>query len=285
MTQDVEKPLISVLMTCYNREKYIAEAIESVLSSTYQNFELIIVDDCSNDKTVEIAKAYKSKDKRIRFYENEHNLTQWPNRNKAAGLAIGSLIMWVDSDDEIQPDAIEYVVQQFMIFPEIKFSTIYHKNDIQIPTVLSSERSIRNHFFKEGFLNIGPGGTAIKTIFFKSIGGFPETYGPIGDMYFNLKAASNSDVLLLPYNYLIYRRHEGQEINNSYSYLCDGFRYLSDAMELQDLPLSEKEKKIILKKSARANVRSLASHIKNTGEIKKAWQAFRISGIRIMDLF
>ena len=47
------QPLVSVLMTAYNREKYIAEAIESVLASTYQNFELIIVDDCSKDKTVE----------------------------------------------------------------------------------------------------------------------------------------------------------------------------------------------------------------------------------------
>ena len=50
--------LVSVLMTAYNREKYIGEAIESVLSSTYENFELIITDDCSIDRTVSIAKEY-----------------------------------------------------------------------------------------------------------------------------------------------------------------------------------------------------------------------------------
>ena len=53
------QPLVSILMTAYNREKYIAEAIESVLASTYKNFELIIVDDCSKDGTVAIAKTYQ----------------------------------------------------------------------------------------------------------------------------------------------------------------------------------------------------------------------------------
>ena len=55
----MEQPLVSVLMTAYNREKYIAEAIESVLASTCKNFELIIVDDCSADNTVAIARGYE----------------------------------------------------------------------------------------------------------------------------------------------------------------------------------------------------------------------------------
>ncbi len=60
-----EYPLVSVLMTTYNREQYLPEAIESVLSSCYKNFELIIVDDKSNDDTPNIAKAYELKDKRV----------------------------------------------------------------------------------------------------------------------------------------------------------------------------------------------------------------------------
>ena len=62
--------LISVLMTVYNREKYIAEAIESVINSSYQNWELIIVDDQSKDRSVEIARCY-GKDDRIKVYINE----------------------------------------------------------------------------------------------------------------------------------------------------------------------------------------------------------------------
>ena len=64
-------PLVSVLMTAYNREKYISEAIESVLASTYTNFELIIVDDCSTDNTLAIAKSYEKNDARIKVYLNE----------------------------------------------------------------------------------------------------------------------------------------------------------------------------------------------------------------------
>ena len=61
-------------MTSYNREKYIAQAIESVLASTYKDFELIIVDDCSKDNTVGIAKKYEELDSRVKVYVNEFNL-------------------------------------------------------------------------------------------------------------------------------------------------------------------------------------------------------------------
>ena len=76
-------PLVSILMTCYNREKYIGEAIESVLASSYTNLELIIVDDHSSDNTVGIARAYAAKDSRVNVYVNELNLGDYPNRNKA----------------------------------------------------------------------------------------------------------------------------------------------------------------------------------------------------------
>ena len=65
-----DQPLVSVLMTAYNREKYISEAIESVLSSTFKNFELIIVDDGSVDNTVKIARGYELKDSRIKVFTN-----------------------------------------------------------------------------------------------------------------------------------------------------------------------------------------------------------------------
>ena len=86
--------LVSVLMTSFNRDKYIAEAIDSVLASTYQNWELIIVDDCSKDKTVEIAKSYEAKDNRIKVYVNKKNLGDYPNRNKAASYAKGKYIKY-----------------------------------------------------------------------------------------------------------------------------------------------------------------------------------------------
>ena len=70
-----EQPLVSVLMTAYNRELLIAEAIDSVLASTYQNFELIISDDASSDNTFKIANEFAARDSRIKIWVNEtyHN--------------------------------------------------------------------------------------------------------------------------------------------------------------------------------------------------------------------
>ena len=74
LTEPEKMPLVSVLMTAYNREKYISAAIESVLESTYTNFELIIVDDGSTDRTIEIAKTFAVNDARIKVYINKPNV-------------------------------------------------------------------------------------------------------------------------------------------------------------------------------------------------------------------
>lgn len=107
---------ISVLMTAYNREKYISQSIESVLSSTHNDFELIIVDDCSKDKTVEIAKWYEKTDSRIRVYVNEENLGDYPNRKKAVTFASGKYIKYLDSDDIMYPSCLETMVTSVSIF-------------------------------------------------------------------------------------------------------------------------------------------------------------------------
>src|SRR5579862_3435759 len=112
-----EAPLVSVLMTAYNREKYIAEAIESVLASMYKNFELIIVDDCSKDKTVDIARSYELKDSRIHVYVNEENLGDYPNRNRAASYAKGKYIKYVDSDDFLYPFGLWIMVSRMEAHP------------------------------------------------------------------------------------------------------------------------------------------------------------------------
>ncbi len=88
-----DQPLVSVLMTAFNREKYIAVAIQSVLNSSYKNFELIIADDGSTDNTVAIARSYANLDLRITVFINEKNLGDYSNRNKAATYAKGEFII------------------------------------------------------------------------------------------------------------------------------------------------------------------------------------------------
>ena len=74
-------PVVSVLMAAYNTENYIGESIQSILSQTYKNFEFIIVDDCSTDKTYDIIGTYGAADKRIKYFKNIRNLGISGNRN------------------------------------------------------------------------------------------------------------------------------------------------------------------------------------------------------------
>src|ERR1700683_2785622 len=94
-------PLVSVLITVYNRERYLAAAVDSVLAQTMQDFEVIIVDDLSTDRSVEIAQTYAARVPRIRFLRNERNLGDYPNRMQAAEQARGRYLKYVDSDDLI----------------------------------------------------------------------------------------------------------------------------------------------------------------------------------------
>lgn len=243
-------PLVSVLMTAYNRAQFIAEAIESVLASTWQNFELIIVDDCSHDDTVAIAKKYELLDSRIKLYVNEKNLGDYPNRNKAASYAKGKYLMSLDSDDIMNKDGIEKCMNAMLKFHHIKFAA-YYRLPATEPFLCDSKTAIQNHFFKEPYLLIGPGGTIIERDYFNEINGFPEKYGPANDSYYNLKAVAKTPVLLLPFQFLFYRIHAGQEINNSYGYLCNNYRYLDDALNELDLHLTLTQTKWLHKKNKR----------------------------------
>ena len=154
-------------MTAYNREKYIAEAIESVLGSSYTNFELIIVDDGSTDNTVAIARSFEAKDKRIKVFINDKNLGDYPNRNKAAGYANGKYLKYVDSDDKLFPEGLQYCVQNMENFENADWAIIY-PDTIPNEFVLISKEALEWHFFKRPFLKSGPGGTIIKRDFFNN---------------------------------------------------------------------------------------------------------------------
>lgn len=208
-----ERALVSVLMTAYNREKYIAEAIESVLASTYTNFELIIVDDCSKDKTVEIAKNYELKDRRIKVYVNEVNLGDYPNRNKAASYAIGKYLKYLDSDDLLYRYSLEAFVYFMEDCPDVAFgvSSLHGSTEKPFPHIFNPSESIRHHFFKKNFLDCAPTGTIINTEAFISLGGFSGKR-MIGDIEFGLYCASKYKVMLLPPALIFWREHGEQEV-------------------------------------------------------------------------
>ncbi|NJJ41638.1 glycosyltransferase family 2 protein [Paenibacillus apii] len=99
--------LISIIMPAYNCEKYVEEAINSVLAQTYQNYELIVIDDGSTDGTVKKIENLRKVDNRIRLYINEKNQGVAETRNKGVSIAKGDWIAFLDSDDCWKEEKLE----------------------------------------------------------------------------------------------------------------------------------------------------------------------------------
>lgn len=102
----MENPLVSVIMPAYNGEKYIGEAIDSIIAQSYQDWELIIVEDCSTDRTLTVIENYLM-DSRIRLFQNEQNLGIAASRNRAIELSLGKYIAIQDDDDVSFPERLE----------------------------------------------------------------------------------------------------------------------------------------------------------------------------------
>lgn len=99
--------LISIVLPIYNGEKYMRQSIDSVLSQTYQNWELLIMDDGSTDQTASIAREYASRDSRIHYYKNPQNLRLPRNLNRGFSLAKGAYLTWTSDDNYYYPKALE----------------------------------------------------------------------------------------------------------------------------------------------------------------------------------
>lgn len=104
--RDSHKPLISVIMPVWNREFLVSQAIESVLSQTYANFELVVVDDGSDDRTLEIVNEFMAKDDRVRVHSGGHRGVSHA-RNLGVEQASGELVAFLDSDNRWEPDYLE----------------------------------------------------------------------------------------------------------------------------------------------------------------------------------
>ena len=100
-------PKISLIMSVYNGEDYLAETIDSVLSQTFTEWEFIIINDCSTDNTSKILAEYASKDARVKVHTNKTNLRLPSSLNKALSLAEGKYIARMDSDDICMPDRLQ----------------------------------------------------------------------------------------------------------------------------------------------------------------------------------
>jgi glycosyltransferase involved in cell wall biosynthesis len=104
-------PLVSVGLFVYNGERFLEETLDSILNQTLTDFELIISDNASTDRTGEIAQAYAKRDDRIRYYRNEKNIGAGRNIQRVCELATGKYFKWAAADDLLEPDFLRRCVE------------------------------------------------------------------------------------------------------------------------------------------------------------------------------
>ncbi len=119
MDKILTPPHVTVLLSVYNGERFLAEAIDSILCQSYKNYEFIIIDDASTDSTAEILKRYEREDSRIKIVTNAVNLRLAASLNKGISLASGELIARMDADDVSLPGRLEKQVAFMQANPNV----------------------------------------------------------------------------------------------------------------------------------------------------------------------
>ena len=116
-------PAVSVIIPMFNAEKYIADALDSLLAQTFQDYEVILVNDCSTDKSRQIVETYLEEfDGRLKLYDNEQNSKVGVTRNKGLNLSQGEYVFFMDSDDWLTPTALE---EMYTLAEDHKADVVY----------------------------------------------------------------------------------------------------------------------------------------------------------------
>lgn len=280
----MQNPLVSVLMTVYNRERFLRDAVISVLQSGFTDFELIIVDDCSSDASALLAAELAGIDSRIRFVQNEKNLGDYGNRAKAASLARGRYLKYVDSDDMIYPHTLDVMYRSVSSFTNTGLALSHSQSEAErpYPWCLSSEEAWHRHFLGRGCLACGPTGAIICRQAFENVGGFRAGWGVLSDIDLWLRLAAIRPVVLMPPGLVWWRRHAGQEYSSGgaeFIYLTKGMALTRDSLGSSDNPLHPADTRFALRRAEQHHARRLLSLLLRAGRPRLFWQAFRQSGL------
>ncbi len=209
-------PQVSVVMPVYNGEKYLAEAIESILSQTLSGLELIVVDDCSTDGSAAIVRDYANRDERIRLLQHDHNQGSASARNSGIAASRGELIAAMDCDDISLPRRLEKQANFLQSHPNIGLVGTY------LQTANADMTGCQNHEYplQHAFILLewilGGGTTFAGAAFMArrdilmSVGGYEESRKIVDDyelfsrLYLKTRFANLPDALYL------YRQHDQQ---------------------------------------------------------------------------
>ena len=280
-------PTVSVLITVYNRESYLRDAIESVLDSTWTDYELLIVDDASTDKSLDIAKSYAERDSRIKVLKNTENLGDYRNRNKAATVAVGKYLKYLDADDVLYRNSLSVMVEAMNCFPEAALALSINEIDPEqpFPIQISSRKAFVAHFLGKSVFGAGPSASIIRRDCFEAVRGFSGRQF-IGDTELWLKIAARWPIVALQPSLVWWRRHEGQQMNEENrrpEVLDQRFQFNQSVLNESEL-LTSDEKSKGMRVMRQHHARRILSYALKMKQPKVAWQLYRASGLSMHEL-
>ena len=280
----MELPAISVIIPMYNVEKYVGECLDSVLAQTFQNFEVIVVDDCSTDSSVEVVESYVPKfDGRLKLYSMEKNsgYASYP-RNKGLEISQGDYIYFFDPDDTITPTALEelytaakkfnadvvHCEKYYAVPNEFYYDAEYRKNlkpyswpmnekiFITQPTLLTTNLEKRITDFSKKWLQWAVWMQLIRRDFIVANEiKFVNVYSQ--DLIFTMcELCCAKNYLVLPNVFYFWRHHEGSKVTEKLdpartihkyaSILKHGIKYLDEFLSRRDFFSKRTDLKYIL---------------------------------------
>lgn len=202
-------PLVSIVLATYNGEKFLAEQMQSLISQSYQNYEIVAVDDCSTDKTVEILKEYKNKNNTIKVFVNETNLGFIKNFEKGCALSTGDFIAFCDQDDVWHPDKVKKLVEAIGDYAMIYADSIVCNENLQPTGKKISDVTLCKDYYScleyAVFARIYGHALLFKKSFYESITPFPDIIPH--DWWFAYNATLHGGFKFLPQVLVYYRQH------------------------------------------------------------------------------
>jgi len=168
----IKKKQFSIILPCFNSEKTIKRTLESIERQTYQNFNIIAVDDGSNDQTQQILHDFKDRVGKISVVEHLTNMGEAEARNTALKLADGQFIAFIDADDCWTEDKLSTFYDHFkkgfdLLYSNYLLISAANKREIRVPVVVSFEKLLRGNAIP--LSSAAYDQTKLKKVFFKRL--------------------------------------------------------------------------------------------------------------------
>ncbi|MCX9156867.1 glycosyltransferase [Niveibacterium sp. 24ML] len=222
--------LVSICIPTYNGARYLEASIQSALNQSYRDLEILIVDDCSKDETVDVAKRFAARDKRVRFVQNKRNLGLVGNWNRCIELATGAWIKFLFQDDLLQAECVQLMLDEaerqsalfvacdreflFEASTDDSLRAIYARNRSVINAFLGPNRGASPEAYAQRILRrinnnyVGePTSTLIHRDVFQQLGLFDSECIQLCDLEFWSRAASHYGIAFVPQALTTFRVH------------------------------------------------------------------------------